>query len=82
MYIVYCVHMQVVCQQLGYARATRATVRAEFGQGTGEIWLDDLNCGGFESSLDECPNSGWGDHNCQHSEDAGAVCEGKYPSLL
>ena len=66
-----------MCHQLGYARATRATVRAEFGQGAGEIWLDDVACTGLESSLDLCPSNGWGDHNCGHYEDAGAVCEGE-----
>ena len=68
---------QVVCHQLGYANASRATVTAEFGQGTGEIWLDDLACTGFEDSLAECLNNGWGDHNCRHREDAGAVCQGE-----
>lgn len=67
---------QVVCHQLGYAQATRATVRAEFGQGTGDIWMDNVYCTGSENSLDECQFNGWGDHDCAHSEDAGAVCEG------
>ena len=52
-------------------------MRAEFVEGTGEIWLDDVDCTGLESSLDLCPSSGWGDHDCDHYEDAGAVCEGE-----
>ena len=52
-------------------------MRAEFGPGTGRIWLDDVDCTGLESSLDLCPNSGWGDNYCRHYQDAGAVCEGK-----
>ena len=50
---------------------------AEFGQGTGEIWLDYVDCTGLESSLDLCSHSGWGDHHCNHYEDVEAVCEGE-----
>ena len=45
-----------------------------FGEGTGDILLDDVNCNGDEASLLDCPHGGWGDHNCQHSEDVSLVC--------
>ncbi|NWH28201.1 DMBT1 protein, partial [Grus americana] len=45
-------------------------------QGTGRIWLDDMNCTGTEADLSACRTRPWGEHNCNHGEDAGVVCSG------
>jgi len=45
-----------------------------FVQGTGAIFLDNVNCRGNETNLDGCPHNGVGIHNCRHSEDAGVIC--------
>ncbi|XP_075758630.1 antigen WC1.1-like isoform X1 [Pelodiscus sinensis] len=64
----------VVCKQLGCGRALNATVSAHYGQGSGQIWLDDVKCSGNESDLWACPFAPWGQHNCRHKEDAGVLC--------
>ncbi len=69
--------VQVVCNQLGYERATSVTFRSSFGRGSGPIWLDDVACGGAENRLSDCRHNGWGIEDCVgHSEDAGVVCTG------
>ncbi|KAK3600146.1 hypothetical protein CHS0354_012269, partial [Potamilus streckersoni] len=65
----------VVCRQLGYPGTGVITKsNAYFGQGSGPIWLDDLDCTGLENNLIRCGHRGWGRSNCGHSEDASVIC--------
>ena len=63
----------VVCAELGYSGGMSVQ---SFGGGEGAIWLDEVGCTGLEASLLECGSSGWGTHNCGHSEDVGVCCTG------
>uniref|UniRef100_A0A663F9W9 SRCR domain-containing protein n=1 Tax=Aquila chrysaetos chrysaetos TaxID=223781 RepID=A0A663F9W9_AQUCH len=64
----------VVCKQLGCGSAVGAPQGGHFGPGSGPIWMDDVGCKGTESALSDCEHRGWGEHNCDHSKDAGVLC--------
>ena len=66
----------VVCRLLGYPRAIQYRDRAYYGQGSGKIWFDNLQCTGNETSIFDCSNNGIGISNCAHTEDVGVLCEG------
>ncbi|XP_029440767.1 deleted in malignant brain tumors 1 protein-like [Rhinatrema bivittatum] len=65
---------QVVCRQLNCSLPQAALTSAWFKEGTGPIWLDNVECQGNESHLAQCKAQAWSMHNCQHNEDAGVVC--------
>ena len=67
----------VVCRQLGYDGALSAPRYAAFGRGTGQIWLDDVQCVGDEIAISDCYHRGWNVHNCGHHSDVGVLCRPK-----
>ncbi|XP_074387887.1 scavenger receptor cysteine-rich domain-containing group B protein-like isoform X20 [Zonotrichia albicollis] len=71
--------LKVVCRSLGCGSALAAPGHAHFGQGAGPIWLDGTHCTGEELTLARCSLHTWGQHDCGHGEDAGAVCSGADP---
>ena len=65
----------VVCRQLGFTGgALSAITSAGFSRASGKIWMDNVDCGGNERRLKLCNHVGWGQHNCNHDEDAGVLC--------
>ena len=66
----------MVCQQLGYPDAVEAPLSAQYGQGAGPIWLNNLQCLGNESDLFMCPQNEIGYQNCKHDKDVSAECLG------
>ena len=68
----------LVCAQLGYLRAEEAYLGqgGQFGQGSGPI-LEDLQCTGSETILQQCVFNVATDGNCSHNMDAAVMCTGE-----
>ena len=56
----------------------KAIQYADFGEGEGLIFLDNVQCDGSELHLNECISNDIGEHNCDHQKDAGVICKGIY----
>ncbi|KAL3870309.1 hypothetical protein ACJMK2_038385 [Sinanodonta woodiana] len=69
----------VLCRMMGFSSGL-GVIEAYFGEGSGPIWLNQVNCNGSETNLADCQNGGWGPQSCSHSEDAGVIC-GRIPGL-
>jgi len=41
---------------------------------SGRIWLDNVACTGNETDVMQCRHTGWGIHNCHHSQDVSVSC--------
>ena len=69
----------VVCRQLGFGSSGTAIGSADFGQGSGSIWLDSVTCTGNESTLATCGHLGVGiTTDCSHLKDVYITCAGKF----
>ena len=69
--------------KLFISSAGEALLNAHFGQGTGQIVLDDVQCSGSENQLLDCTSAPLltVSSNCDHSNDAGVRCEGIYKTI-
>ena len=67
----------VICRQLGYPGALRVADFFEFYENTGHIWLTNIDCTGNESTVADCPHSGFGgDRDYCSFGQAGVECIG------
>ena len=51
-----------------------ALTGARFGEGTGRVWLDTVQCSGSERALVNCESNSSGVNSCTHSQDAAVRC--------
>ncbi|WAQ95358.1 NETR-like protein [Mya arenaria] len=67
---------EVVCSMLGFsARKAKAHFGAYYGEGQGDIVVDELRCSGIEEDISECKSKDWlSQTNCNHNEDAAVEC--------
>lgn len=72
----------IVCNQLDsqfeFAHSTAIPTRnTQFGEGHGPIFVDNIACSPTDVYFSECSVVGIrGYHECDHSQDAGVICEG------
>ncbi|KAI5606972.1 soluble scavenger receptor cysteine-rich domain-containing protein SSC5D-like, partial [Silurus asotus] len=64
----------VVCRELQCGEPVDLRYWAEFGRGSGPIWIYDLYCRGSELTINNC--SSQAGHICDHVIDAGVICSG------
>ncbi|XP_029546186.1 scavenger receptor cysteine-rich domain-containing group B protein isoform X2 [Salmo trutta] len=69
------VDANVVCRQLDCGLAMVVGSISEYGQGSGPVLLDNVDCKGGETDLGQCGSLGWGIHNCYHYEDVSVTCK-------
>ena len=66
----------ILCKCVSCITDPEAYGQAYFGEGQGDIYIENVQCNGSESTLEDCPASEVGVHDCTHSEDAGVRCQG------
>ena len=74
---------KVVCKQLGFgSTGTSLQTFSPNASPSVPIWLNNVNCNGFESRLIDCRHSGLGNHSCDHHQHAGVACAGSLPGIM
>ncbi|XP_072024260.1 CD5 antigen-like [Amphiura filiformis] len=77
----------IICHQIGYKTAVRASTGAEYGQGTGTILLSNVQCKQddlkYRYDVRYCNVTDWypDEDECTHARDAGVVCDAKDTEL-
>ena len=71
----------VVCRTLGYTGSTQPNNKADYGQGNGTVWLNNVQCAGNESSIFSCNHDGLKMHSCANGNKANVSCDGTHGNI-
>ena len=72
----------VVCRQLGLGASGRTLYSRYYDKGSGLIFLSNVKCSINDHSLASCSHLGVGiTYGCNHDDDAGVECDGKYHEM-
>ncbi|XP_078379154.1 scavenger receptor cysteine-rich domain-containing protein DMBT1-like isoform X1 [Oculina patagonica] len=71
----------VVCRTLGYTGSTQPNTKADYGQGSPTMWLNNVQCAGNESSIFSCTHDGLKMHACTNGNKANVSCVGTHVRL-
>lgn len=66
---------QIIKATFRFRQNAKSVDKAFFGQNSGKIVLDGVNCHGNEASLSACRSNHWGVNDCSHSEDVSVICK-------
>ena len=73
-------YASLVCVQMGFGLSGEL---ADFGPGTGSIFLEKVICSSNDTILAECGHYGVGIRvKCNHNDDVGIKCDGLYRILI
>uniref|UniRef100_H3ACW9 SRCR domain-containing protein n=1 Tax=Latimeria chalumnae TaxID=7897 RepID=H3ACW9_LATCH len=67
---------KVICHELDCGFLKSVLVRAEFGEGVGQIFNHKFQCKGDESHIRYCTMSPITQQSCSHKNDVGVICSG------
>ena len=66
----------VICMSVHAGAVAYSYHEFHYGEAADDtvIWLDELDCRGYESSLIDCTANELGVHDCTHVEDSSVIC--------
>ncbi|EDO26592.1 predicted protein [Nematostella vectensis] len=64
----------VICKMMGYPGVSSTSCCARYGESSGLIAMQDLECTGTERSLITCRHSDWSNTTCAHAQEMGVIC--------